>query len=213
MTRRDPQRRALCFVRVLFLAAIAVFVMRTAFKALQAPWQGDALPEALAIKVELLPLLFPIHMASGGLALVLVPLAFSMRKWRRWHRIAGRLAALDVILAGLTAFPVALIAPVTSGSALGFSAQGAVWLVLLGLGVANAHRGRIAVHRTCMLLMAAATSGALFFRIFLALWAIFGTPHYYALFYACDAWVAWLLPLSVMAIFLKRTGAWFGNPQ
>ena len=36
---------------------------------------------------------------------------------------------------GLTAFPVALIAPVTRLSAWGFAAQGTVWLVLLGCGL------------------------------------------------------------------------------
>ena len=58
-----------------------------------------------------------------------------------------------------------------------------------------------------MLLMAATTPGAIFFRIYLALWAIFGNFRHYEAFYAIDAWIAWTLPLAAMAIFLKRTGA------
>ena len=58
-----------------------------------------------------------------------------------------------------------------------------------------------------MLLMAATTTGAIFFRIFLALWAMFGNFRHYEAFYAFDAWIAWTLPLCAMAIFLKRTGA------
>jgi uncharacterized membrane protein YozB (DUF420 family) len=197
----------------LLLMGIGFFVASTAWKALRAPWLVDDFPEALAIKVELLPWLFPLHMVTGGLALVLVPLTFALRRHARWHRLAGRITALDVLVAGLTAFPVALIAPVTQFSAWGFAAQGAVWLVLLGLGLWNIRRRQIAAHRACMLLMAATTTGALFFRIYLALFAMFGNVRYYETFYAIDAWAAWSLPLIAMAIFLKRTGAFKAVPR
>jgi uncharacterized membrane protein YozB (DUF420 family) len=156
-------------------------------------------------------------MVTGGLALVLVPLALASRLAPRWHRLAGRVAAVDVLVAGLTAFPVALVAPVTKLSAWGFAAQGTVWLVLLGFGVWNIRRRRIAAHRACMLLMAATTSGALFFRIYLALFAIYGEFRWYEAFYALDAWIAWSLPLIAMAIFLKReskrSGAFRAYPR
>jgi uncharacterized membrane protein YozB (DUF420 family) len=154
----------LVFTTIL-LTGIGLFVFETAWKALRAPWLVDDFPEALAIKVELLPWLFPVHMITGGLALILVPLTLALRRRPRWHRLAGRVTALDVLIAGLTAFPVALVAPVTKFSAWGFAAQGAVWLVLLGLGLWNIRRRQIAAHRACMLLMAATTTGALFFRI------------------------------------------------
>lgn len=200
----SPARRAL---RWLLLAALGLFVSYTALKALQAPFAVDDFPEALAIKAELMPVIFPLHMISGALALVLVPLALLARRWPRWHRLAGRIAGLDIAIAGLTAFPVALIAPVTWGSALGFSAQGGVWLGLLALGIANIRRRRANAHRAAMLLMAATTSGAVFFRVYLALYAMIGSYRHYELFYAVDAWIAWSLPLMIMAIWLKRTGA------
>ncbi len=74
-------------------------------------------------------------------------------------------------MAGLTAFPVALVAPVTRISAAGFSAQGAAWLVLLVLGIVYIRRKQAL--RARMLMLAAVTSGAVFFRVYLALWAIF----------------------------------------
>ena len=200
----SPAHRAL---RAATLAALGLFVSYTAIKALFSPWQIDDFPEALAIKAELMPVIFPLHMLSGGLAVVLVPLALLARRWPRWHRPAGRIAAIDVAIAGLTAFPVALVAPVTWGSALGFSAQGAVWLALLALGIIQIRRRRPRAHRTAMLLMAATTSGAVFFRIYLALYAMLGGYRHYELFYAADAWLAWSLPLIAMAIWLKRTGA------
>jgi hypothetical protein len=189
------------------LAAIALFVIQTAVKALRSPWQVDDFPEALAIKVELLPWLFPLHMLAGGLVLLLIPATILARNRPRWHRPLGRITALTVLTAGLTAFPVALIAPVTPVSAWGFAAQGAVWLVLLTIGLRNVHLRRFQAHRAAMLLVAATTTGAVFFRIYLALWAIFGSFHHYEAFYAADAWIAWTLPLAACAIFLKRTGA------
>lgn len=193
-------------MRAAVIAGLALFVIYTAGKALYSPWLVDDFPEELAIKVELMPLTFAVHMISGGLALVLVPMALAARLRPRWHKLAGRVAAIDVAIAGLTAFPVALIEPVTLGSALGFTAQGLLWLTLLVLGVRNVRKGRIQAHRAAMLLMAAATSGAVFFRVYLALFALGGSYRYYELFYAADAWIAWGLPVLATALWLKRTG-------
>ena len=200
-----PRLRAV--VTAVLLAAIGLFVIHTAILALRAPWLVDDFPEALAVKAELLPWLFPLHMITGGLALIAVPLTLLLRRRARWHRLAGRITAMIVLIAGLTAFPVALVAPVTPLSAWGFAAQGAIWLVLLGLGLWHGHHRRIAAHRAAMLFMAATTSGALFFRIYLALFAIWGDARHYEAFYALNAWLAWSVPLLAMAVFLKRTGA------
>jgi uncharacterized membrane protein len=198
-------------LRGAILAAIAGFVIVTCAKALRAPFVTGDFPESLAVKVELLPLVFPLHMVTGGLALVLVPFALLMRRWPRWHKLAGRIAAADVAVAGVTALPVALVAPVTPWSAAGFAAQGCVWLALLGAGIGFIRAGRIAAHRACMLMMLATTSGAVFFRIWLALWAIHGTPRHFETFYAFDAWFAWALPLGIVAMLLQRTGSRASN--
>ena len=83
-------------VRVLILSGISAFVLYTAAKALLSAFANDDFPESLAVKVELLPLLFPLHMISGGLALILLPLAIALRRRPGWHRLAGRIAALNV---------------------------------------------------------------------------------------------------------------------
>ncbi|MEG3143199.1 DUF2306 domain-containing protein [Sphingomonas sp. RT2P30] len=170
-----------------------------------AAFAHDDFPEGLAVKVELLPLVFPLHMITGALALLLLPLVIALRRWPRWHRRVGRIAALDVLVAGATAFPVAWVAPVTLWSAAGFTAQAVTWLALLALGIHNIRHGRVAAHRACMLLMVATTSGAVFFRIFLALWAMLGTARWFERFYAADAWAAWLLPLVATALLLRGT--------
>ena len=204
---------ALQVLRGVVLTAIAGFVISTAWKALRAPWMVDDFPEALAIKVELMPLLFPLHMVAGGLALVLVPLSILLRQRGEWHRPVARATAAVVLVAGVTAFPVALVAPVTLGSALGFTAQGLVWLALLGLGIRHIRAGRVAQHRACMLLMAAATSSAVFFRVYLALFAIYGSMRHYEAFYVADAWLAWGLPVAITAWMLNRAGDLRANPR
>lgn len=203
----NPDRNDKPLTRLLstvVLAAIAAFVIATAYKALLAPLHVDDFPEELAVKAELLPVTFPLHMVSGALALVLVPLAILLRGAPRWHRPVARIAALDVVVAGVTAFPVALVAPVTVWSAWGFAAQGAVWLILLALGLYHIRAGRSEQHRACMLLMAATMTGAIFFRVYLALWAIFAQGRHYELFYAVDAWVAWSVPLGLTALVLRQ---------
>lgn len=197
----EPFRRA---ATVIIVTSIAAFMLYTAFVALASAFSNDDFPESLAVKVELLPVIFPLHMVTGGLALILLPLAIALRRWSRWHRPVGRIAAVDVLIAGITAFPVAWVAPVTSWSAAGFSAQAATWLVLLALGVGNIRRRRIAVHRACMMLMTATAMGAVFFRIYLGLFAMWGPSRWFDTFYAFDSWIAWMLPVTATGLVLRH---------
>lgn len=178
--------------------------MYIAAKAMWIPFSHDDFPESLAIKVELLPVIFPIHMITGALALILLPAAYMLRHTNRFHKLIGRIAAADVLVSGITAFPVALVAPVTRLSAAGFTVQAALWILFLGLGIYSIRLRRVAAHRAYMLMMAATTSGAVFFRVYLALWAIYGNMRYFEAFYIFDAWIAWALPLTLCATALRR---------
>ena len=198
-------------VALLVLAAIAAFVTSVAYKALRAPFAVEDFPDSLYVKVERIPAIFTVHMVAGGLALLLVPLAILLSERPRWHRPVARIAALDIAIAGVTAFPVALVVPVTQVSAAGFCAQGLAWLVLLTAGIVFIRRKQPARHRACMLMLAAVTSGAVFFRVYLALWAMFGSLRWFEEFYALDAWVAWLIPLALTAFLLKRAGGFPAN--
>jgi hypothetical protein len=157
----------------------------------------------MLVKLEQWPTVFRVHMVTGGMALLLAPLAIAPRR-TRWHWIAGWTAAADVAVAAITAIPVALESPVTRAAAAGFSAQAFAWLAMLGLGIWSIRHGRIAAHRVCMLALTAVTSGALVFRLFLSLWSLFGDRASFRLFYSCDAWGAWLLPLAVTLAWLAR---------
>lgn len=206
------RHHAALLVRTALLTAIAALVMRMAWRGFVSAFDNGDFPEKLAVKIELMPIIFPVHMVSGAAALLLAPLTLFLHRWTRWHRPVGRITALIVIVAGVTAFPAALIAPVTWISALGFSAQSLVWLLLLGRGLLAVRRGDIARHRASMVMMAAVTSGAVFFRIYLAFWAILAHGRHFVAFYACNAWIAWLLPLLVSAFWLHRGANTLSHP-
>ena len=138
------------------LAPLGLFVAYVALRGISESFDNEGFPEALAVKLDLLPIIFPIHMVTGGLSLLLVPLVLLLRG-TRWHRLLGRVTAADILIAGLTAIPVALIMPVTTTSAAGFVAQGIAWIVLLGFGIWHIRARRIAAHRACMLMLAAVT--------------------------------------------------------
>ncbi|MEO5586419.1 MAG: DUF2306 domain-containing protein [Novosphingobium sp.] len=214
-------KRSLPFqaVRWIVLSAIAGFVTTVVAKGLMQTFDQDDFPEALLVKVEALPVIFPVHMFTGALALILIPLALVLRPWPKWHRAAGRIAAVDVLVAGISAFPVAWTEPVTVWSGAGFIAQAAVWLTFLALGIRHIRAGRVAEHRACMLLMTATASGAIFFRIYLASWALLAPGRHFAAFYSADAWAAWLLPVlgTALAIkkrpIIKQAGGWRTIPR
>ena len=197
-------RSARAVILSLLVAFACCFVLYVALTALGEAFVNDQFPEPLAIKLERWPILFPVHMLSGGLALLLIPLAILLRDRPEVHRVVGRIAAIDIMIAGLTAFPVAWIAPVSAWSGAGFIAQAVVWMSLLALGIWHIRHRRRARPRAYMLLAAATAVGAILFRVFLALWAVLGTPRHFVLFYSIDAWVAWLGPLTAMAWWLRR---------
>ncbi len=186
------------------LSGLSFYVILVAVAALNQTFEHDDFSESLSIKLEALPLIFPLHMFTGGMALFLVPLALILRRLHPWHRIAGVIAAIDVLVAGLTAYPVAWIAPVTTWSAAGFTAQASVWLALLAAGIWHMTQGHRRQHRACMIMMLAVMSGAVFFRLTLALWAISAQGQHFKLFYSGNAWLAWLLPLLASTTLLKH---------
>jgi hypothetical protein len=191
------------WVKRLALLLIALFILRVGLRAIEASWDNAGFPEALAVKLELLPWIFPIHMVTGGLALLLVPVTIGLRG-TAFHKWAGRIAAVDVVVAGVTAVPVALAQPVSTVAAAGFATQGVLWVLLLAKGIWHIRRQEYVEHQRVMLMMAAVTFGAVFFRLYLATFAAFGSRHYFKLFYGLDSWVAWLLPLAAVSVWLRN---------
>lgn len=179
------------------LAALAVFACLAIPVGLIAIALGCSLlrlPAELLVVRERLPVAFPLHMVAAGLSLIFIPIAATVRPWRRVHRAAGRLAAACVVAAGLTALPVAAASEATLPARLSFAVQGLVWLGLLVGAILAIRRRDVARHARLMMAMAAVASGAIWLR--LMLWAAVSAQLPFEASYAVSAWASWLLPLG-----------------
>lgn len=158
------------------------------------------LPYELSLLEQRLPVLFRMHMAAAGLALLLVPCAIALHSISL-HRVLGRSAAIFVLAGGVTALPVAVASDASWPARLGFCVQALVWIVLVLAGVRAIRAGDRGRHMRLMLAVAAVASAALWLR--LASWATvqLGLPFETA--YALAAWLSWLLPLGAVGILTR----------
>ncbi|CAN7296698.1 DUF2306 domain-containing protein [Bosea sp. LjRoot90] len=162
------------------------------------------LPDVLLLVRQKLPLAFPLHMIASGLALIFIAIAAATRHRRGVHRAAGRIAALCVLIGGLTALPVALASEAGLVAQAGFFVQGIVWLSLLVAALIAIRIGHAKRHARLMMAMAAVASGAIWLRV--AVWFAVALQLPFEASYAIAAWAAWLLPLG-LALLLGRSGA------
>ena len=166
---------AICGVTMALVGAVAI---------------GEALglvevPAALADGVaRRLPLTFSLHMAAGGLGLLLAPLA--------------------IALAALTAVPVALASDANITARAGFLVQALAWLGCLVAGVRAIRGADTAAHRAAMLLATAIASGATVQRLMLWARAVFWPWSDFDAAYGAIVWASWLAPLAATGVWLAR---------
>ena len=84
-----------------------------------------ALPYEMFELARRAPILFPTHMLSSALALLLAPVVIIVRQRPKLHRPLGRLLGGFVVIGGLTALPVAIMSHSTPWARAGFFVQGA----------------------------------------------------------------------------------------
>ncbi len=161
------------------------------------------LPYELSLLDQRLPLLFRGHMASAGLALLLIPTAIALHGLSL-HRIVGRSAAILVVMGGATALPVALASDATWPARAGFFAQGLLWIALTLTAVAAIRRRQYQRHMWLMLAVAAVASGALWLRLAMAVAVRLDVP--FDTVYALAAWGCWMLPLSSIGLLARAAG-------
>jgi hypothetical protein len=194
-------------VRALPLRALALILLVLAIPlcliALGAAAGLVALPYPLWLVEQRLPMLFRVHMASAGLALVAVPTAVSCYA-HSVHRLVGRSAAALVLVGGATALPVALASEAHWLAQAGFLVQALAWIGLALAGVRAIRRGERARHLWLMLAVAAIASGAVWLR--LATWAAVQWRDWldFDAAYAAAAWLSWMTPLGVVALLAQR---------
>ena len=146
-------------------AALLPLVVATAVVAMLEGAGFLALPYDMVLVDLAAPGLFRLHMSASGVALVLLPLVLAVRHKPNWHRLAGRVAAVAVVVGGLTALPVAVVSHSPALARSGLFMQGIVWLALIGAGFGAIRAGRYRQHAKCMVAMAAVASGALWVRL------------------------------------------------
>jgi len=191
--RRAPSVAAVVPALTFFLLVLPAALVAIALGAGLRP-----LPYELFVVLQRQPLAFPLHMIASGLALILISIAAFARPWRGVHRAVGRLAAVAVIVGGLTALPVALASEATAPARAGLFAQGLVWLTLLAIAIVAIRRGEASRHARMMIAMAAVASGAIWLRLVMLAVDLAGLPFEAA--YAVAAWACWLVPLAIAAM-------------
>src|SRR5712671_3125861 len=170
------------------------------------------LPYQLFLVLQRTPIAFSLHMVASGLALLLIllliPITVFVRDARRFHRVAGRMTAVCVVIGGATALPVALASEATVAARAGLFMQGLAWVALLVAAIAAIRRGNRALHARIMVAMVCVVSGAIWLRLVTAGAVEFNLPFDAA--YAVGAWACWIVPLAIACVVTARIT--FGSP-
>ena len=187
---------------VLLLLATAIGIASLRYALPGAPFAVD-LPSFVSHR-ELLIL----HATTASVALLLGPWQFVpglRRRQLRLHRLMGRAYGLAILVAGLTAFPVATNADYGIVSSLGFMALGAAWLLTTGVGIRRAMQHRVAEHRAWMIRSYALTAAAITLRILLGGAGAFDLPMELA--YPAIAWLCWVPNWIAAEVWLRAEAA------
>lgn len=192
---RDGKLRLL-ISRIAILLITIVLIVPVGVVALGSGAGLIALPYEMFELARRAPLLFPAHMISSALALLLAPAVIMTRRRPEFHRPLGRLLGLFVVIGGLTALPVALMSHSTPLARAGFFAQGLVWLYLLAAAYLAIRVRDIPRHAHLMMAMAAVTTGAVWFRVITGTAIALRLP--FEPIYAASAWLGWMLPLALV---------------
>ena len=187
------------WVFVLSSGLIALMSLRSLFAPL-----AMVMPD-MAHFLEDAPLALWGHLLGAPLVLALAPLQASRRIRARWPlapRISGRLYALGVLIAGLSALALVPTSVASLFARAGFTTLAVCWIVFTARGVWLARAGDYEAHRRWMLRSLTQTFGAVTLRLMmLPLMAAGWTA---AQTYDVTAWGAWVPSLILLELWLRR---------
>jgi hypothetical protein len=183
-------------VRIAILFIPVVLIMPVGLVAIGSGTGLIALPYEMFELARRAPTIFPTHMLSSALALLLAPVVIIVRQRPKLHRPLGRLLGGFVVIGGLTALPVAIMSHSTPWARAGFFVQGVVWLYLLGAAYAAIRARNIPRHARLMIAMVAVTTGAVWFRLMTGTAIALNLP--FEPVYALSAWIGWMAPLALV---------------
>ncbi len=151
-------------------------------------------PPALQPSFEVRPLFFHIHIACGGVALVLGLLQFHARLRRRfvrWHRRAGIIYLVMVCLSGTAGFILSFSAATGSIAGWGFRLLSIFWIFATVMAYLRIIKRDITHHREWMIRSYALTLAAVTLRFELAL-GLVATQGDFELVYPVIAFSCWI---------------------
>ncbi len=183
-------------IRVAILLIIAFLVIPVGVVAIGSGTGLIALPYQMFELANRAPILFPAHMLSSAMALLLCPVVIALQHRPELHRPLGRLLGAFVVIGGLTALPVAIMSHSPPLARAGFFVQGLVWLYLLTAAFIAIRRRDIRQHARLMVAMAAVTTGAVWFRVITGTAIALHLP--FDTIYGLAAWIGWMAPLAVV---------------
>ncbi len=183
-------------VRMAIFLFIVVLIVPVGVVAIGSGAGFIALPYQMFELAGRAPFLFPVHMVSSAMALLLSPVVVMLRRRLELHRPVGRLLGVFVVIGGLTALPVAVMSHSPLAARAGFFVQGLVWLYLLGAGFVAIRRRDIVRHANLMIAMLAVTTGAVWFRVITGAAIALNLP--FEMVYSVAAWVGWMAPLAIV---------------
>ena len=154
------------------------------------------------VLAERIPIIFRAHMVTAAVALLLAPAVIALRFRPQLHGMLGRVVGGFVVIAGLTALPVAIFSHSSPMARAGFFVQGLVWMYVLARGVMAIRTGDRATHMRYMLAMYAVATGAVWFRVITGSAILWHLP--FEPVYAAAAWLGWMLPLTGVLLYQAR---------
>jgi predicted membrane protein DUF2306 len=154
-----------------------------------------------------------LHFVPALMFTLILPLELwpgSRRRFPRFHRLAGRVAAVAGALFCLTGFVLPYVMPARPFSERAFmTTVSGLFAVLLGLGVMAARRRDFIAHRQWMLRVTAVALGPLTQRAifpFFAAAGIDGVPRFWDLFMSA-AWFSLVVNVVIVEWWIRRTAA------
>jgi uncharacterized membrane protein len=172
-------RGAFWWIALSSLAIVVFAPLPYALNSLATLAGGDQpVPANYVDRPALIQLAFYLHIACGGLALLLSPVQFLARlraRAPRVHRAVGRVALVAIGIAGLAGLvlaPVSLAGPVGT---VGFGLLAVLWLTFATTAFRAIRRGDVDSHRRWMVRTFALTYAAVTLRLWLFLLMILQT--------------------------------------
>ena len=156
---------------------------------------------------------FKLHIAFGGLALLIGWLQFS-HKLRlakpQLHRNIGKAYVLSVLLSGVSGFYIAWFATGGLVAALGFATLAAYWVFATINALLSIRKGRLECHRNWMFRSYALTFAAVTLRIWLPL-LDFGMGMEFIDAYIIVAWLCWVPNVIFSEFYIRKYPPQFGQ--